>query len=106
MYPGRIAQAHPAGDLLKQYGTHGCPVDIVEDWTIEELDEAVAYGAHPTAKEETAATALRQEALEKVEQGFVKLVKWTDLRQHIINGKQTHVKISPIAAIPHKSRLF
>ena len=106
MYPGRIAQRHPAGDLLKQFGTEGCPVDIAEDWTIEQLDEAVAYGAHPSAEAVEAATALREEALEKVEQKFSKLVPWKELRKLIIAGKKRHTKVSPIAAIPHKSRKF
>jgi hypothetical protein len=106
MYPGRLAQLHPAGPMLQQYGTEGCPVDISEDWTIEQLDAAVAYGAHPSAETPEAIAALRQEALEKVEQNFCKLVPWKLLRQQIIAGKKQHTKISPIAAIPHKSRAF
>ena len=106
MFPGPLAQAHPAGDMLKQFGTHGCPVAIDEDWTIEQLDQAVAYGAHPSAERPEAARALREEALEKVEQKFAKLVPWKELRKQIVAGLKKRVKASPIAAIPHKSQLF
>ncbi|HEY9815755.1 MAG TPA: hypothetical protein V6D20_08145, partial [Candidatus Obscuribacterales bacterium] len=50
--------------------------------------------------------AIREEALEKVASGFVKLVKWKDLRSQIQAGTAPPVKISPIAAIPHKSCQF
>ena len=73
MYPGPLAQAHPAGPMLAQFGTHGCPVEITSDWTLEQLDQAVQYGAHPSAESIEAATALRTEALEKVEQGLPNL---------------------------------
>lgn len=106
MFPGKLAQCHSAGPLLQQYGSVGCPVDVTENWTLEQLDAAVAYGAHPSASTPAAAEALRKEALEKVEQGFAKLIPWKDLRQQITEGQKLHTKISPIAAIPHKSRLF
>ncbi|MCA1807601.1 MAG: hypothetical protein LC687_07120, partial [Actinobacteria bacterium] len=92
--------------MLQKFGTHGCPVEIISDWTLDKLDQAVAYGAHPSASSPEASEALRSEALEKVEQGFVKLIPWKILRQQIIDGSHRNTKISPIAAIPHKSRLF
>ncbi len=106
MFPGKIAQSHPAGPMLKQFGTKGCPVDIAENWTLAQLDEAVAYGAHPSASTPEAVTALREEALEKVDQGFCTLIPWKQLRAQIATGLKQHTKASPIAAIPHKSRLF
>ena len=106
MYPGRLAQRHPFGPTLKQYGTDGCPVHIMDKWGLAQLDAAVAYGAHPSAETPEATAALRAEALEKVEQGFAKLISWKHLRKLILAGHHKHTKISPIAAIPHKSRLF
>ena len=106
MFPGPIAQMHPAGPLLQTYGTQGCPVDLAEEWSLEQLDMAVAYGAHPSARTPEAIAAIRQEALEKVDQGFVTLVPWAQLRRDIVAGTAPSVKISPIAAIPHKSRQF
>ena len=92
--------------MLQHFGTHGCPVEVISDWTLQQLDQAVNYGAHPSATTPTAAAALRAEALEKVDQGFARLVSWSELRQTISDGAKLHSKISPIAAIPHKSRLF
>ena len=106
MYPGPFAQQHPAGPMLQKFGTEGCPVDIVDKWTIQQLDQAVAYGAHPSAENPIAAKALRAETLEKVNQQFARLVPWSELRRAMLAGHKTHTKISPIAAIPHKSRLY
>ena len=106
MYPGQLAQQHPAGPMLQKFGTEGCPVVVEEDWTIEQLDQAVEYGAHPSAESPEASRALREESMEKVKQGFTKLVPWTQIRQLILEGKKRNTKVSPIAAIPHKSRAF
>ena len=106
MFPGKLAQEHPFGPTLKQYGTTGCPATIAEDWTLQELDQAVAYGAHPSAETPEASAACRQEALEKVKQKFAKLVPWRRLRAQIVANRKRHTKVSPVAAIPHKSRLF
>jgi len=106
MAPGSIAQSHPAGPLLQQFAELGCTVDISEEWSLEALDKAVAYGAHPSARTPEAAKACRDEALEKVAQGFVTLIPWSKLRELIKQRKHTNTKISPIAAIPHKSRLY
>ena len=106
MAPGSIAQSHPAGSLLQQFAELGCTVDISEEWSLEALDKAVAYGAHPSARTPEAAKVCRDEALEKVAQGFVTLIPWSKLRELIKQRKHTNTKISPIAAIPHKSRLY
>ncbi|HEY9814735.1 MAG TPA: hypothetical protein V6D20_02865, partial [Candidatus Obscuribacterales bacterium] len=105
MYPGMFASLHPAGPMLHQYGTTGTPVDIDADWTIDQLDQAVAYGSHPSARAPEAAQCVRDEALEKVKVGYCRVVKWSDMRQALLKGQQ-HTKISPLAAIPHKSRKF
>ena len=106
MFPGKLAQRHPFGPTLRKYATDGCPVDIQEDWTLEELDAAVAYGAHPSAETPEASATCRQEALEKVQQNLAKHVPWKRLRKLILAGLKRHTKVSPVAAIPHKSRLF
>jgi len=46
--------------------------------------------------------ALRTEALEKVEQGFARLVTWDSIK----DNPPTNLKISPLAAVPHKSRRY
>jgi hypothetical protein len=66
------------------------------------IDAAIAYGAHPSALIPEAAAACRAETLEKVADGYAKLFPWTDLRAK----PPPNLKISPIAAIPHKSRAY
>ena len=65
------------------------------------MKAAIQKGAHPSARAPEAAAACRTETLEKVEQGFAKLVKWSDMQAN----PPTNLKMSPLAAIPHKSRL-
>ena len=95
MFPGRLAQKHPAGPMLKDCGTTGCPVEVSEDWTLDQLDQAVAYGAHPSASTPEAAKALQEKALEKVQQGFAKLIPWKELRALILQGLHTTPKSAP-----------
>ena len=106
MFPGPLAQNHPAGEMLIQFGTKGCPVEIADEWTLEQLDAAVAYGAHPSATTPEAAAALHAEAMEKVNAGLAQLRPWKEIRALLRKGLLKKVKVSPIAAIPHKSRLF
>ena len=102
MYPTGPALNHPAAPVLLQYAEDGCPVECGEDWTLERLDAAVACAAHPTAEDPVAAKALNTEVMEKVDEGLVDLYIWEELRKN----PPTQLKISPVAAIPHKSRLF
>ena len=104
--PGEIAQSHPAGPLLQEMATDGCRVEMRGDWTLEELDDAVQYGPHPTARDPEAAACCQEEALEKVAEGYCKIVPWSELRQRFKSGELPNLKISPIAAIPHKSRSY
>ena len=106
MIPGELAMRHPAGPMLHQWATTGCPVDIEHDWNLQQLDDAVAYGAHPSAKDPVAATALRLETMAKVDRGFAKVIRWSVLRRLLLKGENSNTKISPCAAIPHKSRKF
>ena len=106
MFPGDLAQRHPAGPMLRKWGENGCPVEITDNWTMEQLDEAVAYGAHPSARDPIAAKALCKETMEKVDKGFATVVRWSKMRRQLLAGQKHHTKVSPSAAIPHKSRLF
>jgi len=45
---------------------------------------------------------IREETLEKVQQGFARLVQWDDIKENL----PPNLKISPVAAVPHKSRQF
>ena len=102
MAPSGPAMAHPAAPLLLELATVGCTVANSDEWTIDALEAAINTGAHPSALVPEAAQQLRDETLEKVEQGFARLVAWADVRDQ----PPKTLKISPIAAVPHKSRGF
>merc|ERR1712115_77152 len=53
-----------------------------------------------SASTPAASKACRREALERVKEGTCRLVKWNDKK----HNPPKNLKISPIAAIPHKSR--
>ncbi len=56
MCPQSLAMSHPAGALLREYATYGCPTKTSAPWKKEEIWEAVARGPY--------ASAMSAEALE------------------------------------------
>lgn len=65
------------------------------------LEAAIKKGAHPSVLPPDAAGRLREETLEQVAHGYVRrLVTYAEIK----NNPPKNLKISPIAAIPHKSR--
>jgi len=102
MRPDESIRQHPAFNALYRYATEGCPVECGPSWTKEHLEAAVQRGPHISAKSEEAARCLREEAMEKVAQGEAEVIKWDDIKAN----PHPKLKISPLAAVPHKSRLF
>jgi hypothetical protein len=102
MNPSGPALDHPVAPLLQQYATTGCPAQVKDPFPLEAIEAAIQCGAHPSAKSLAATTALRKEAQEKVAQGYAKLIPWEELKKNL----PQNIRISPIAAIPHKSRDF
>jgi len=102
MCPNTTASHHPAFNLLLQYATTGCPADCGPKWTKDHIEAAIRWGPHPSARTPAAATALRQEALQKVTDGTAHLVNWTDIQHNI----PPNLKVSPLATVPHKSCQF
>ena len=102
MNPSGPALDHPAAPLLSDYAKYGCPVDCGPNWSRAQIEEALDYGAHPTAKIPEALECLIKEAEEKEKEGFVHILRWGDIK----NKLHPLFKLSPVAMIPHKSRLF
>jgi len=102
MRPNPCIRHHPAYETLLEYATDGCPVDCGETWSRIQLEAAIDRGNHASAQDPQAAKCLREEALEKVAQGSARIVKWTD----ICDEPHPNLKISPLAAVPHKSRIY
>jgi hypothetical protein len=99
MAPSGPALAHPAAPLLLELATLGCTVTNADVWMMEMFEAAIHKGAHPSALIPEAAKQLREETLEKVAQGYARLVTWAAIK----HTPPKMLKISLIAAIPHKS---
>jgi hypothetical protein len=73
MCPRGLAMSHPAGALLREYATYGCPTKTGAPWTKEKVWEAVARGPHASAMSAEALEHFRVEAEEKVKCGQANL---------------------------------
>ena len=102
MCPKGQALGHPAAQLLQEYAEVGCPVRTGKQWTKEMMEEAVQRGPHQSALTPEALEHFAAEAKEKVERGQARLVPWDEIK----DNPPPELKISPVAAIPHKSKAF
>jgi hypothetical protein len=102
MYPRNEVLYHPAGPHLLQYALDGCPVNCGDDWTLKQLKPAIRNGAHTSANVPEAAEACKKEALERAKEGLCRLVNWDDIKHNF----PKNLKIPPLTAVPHKSRVY
>ncbi len=100
--PAGLALHHPAAELLKEWASYGCPTCTGRPWAPTEMQEAVDHGPHCSAMSDDAIVHFEAEVAEKVKSGQAKLVAWMSIK----DNPPTELKISPIAAIPHKSKQF
>ena len=106
MCPFNLANEHPAAERLHEYATKGCPVKSGRHWSREEVAAAVERGPHATAMEESAMAQFHAEALDKEKRGLIKIMGWKELAALPENEFPKALKVSPISAVPHKSRPF
>jgi hypothetical protein len=102
MCPAGIATSHPAGELLAEWATMGCPTKTGCPWTKKETWEAVEPGPHQSTLSPEALAHFAEESVEKVKAGQANLVLWDDIK----DNPPTQLKIPLIAAIPHQSKAF
>ena len=102
MCPTGRALNHPAADTLRKWATFGCPTRTGRNWTREEMWEAVERGPHRSATTPEALMHFAEEIKEKLRKNQARIVPWEDLK----DNPPAQLKISLIAAIPHKSKAF
>ena len=102
MRPQGMATSHPAFLTLQQYATKGCPAKTGRHWTKEEMQAAIDRGNHISARQPEAVKAYQAEIQEKIEKKQAKIILWDDIK----DNPPKQLKISPLAMVPHKSRLF
>jgi hypothetical protein len=97
-----LALEHLAAPTLQEYATYECPAKTGKEWTKAEIWEAIEWGPHVSALSVEALEHFQAEAHKKVATGQVTIIDW-DMIKH---DPPPQMKISPIAAIPHKSKAF
>jgi hypothetical protein len=102
MCPMGRALHHPTAELLNQWATFGCPTNTGNPWSKEEMWAAVARGPHQSALASAALEHLAAEATKKVRTNQARIVAWDDIK----DDPPPQLKISPITAIPHKSKAY
>ena len=102
MCPKGLALDHPAAATLNEYATYGCPAKTGKPWTKAEIWEAVERRPHASALVPEALKHFKQEAAKKVAMGQATIVEWDTIK----DNPPLQMKVSPIAAIPHKSKPY
>ena len=102
MAPQGLALKHEAATILKDWEQFGCPTATGSDWTTTQIQAAINRGPHKSALEPDALEHFATEVANKVAKGQARVVLWDDIKHD--HPKQ--LKISPVAAIPHKSRAY
>ncbi len=97
-----LALEHPAASTLQEYATYGCPAKTGKEWTKAEIWEAVEWGPHVSALSVEALKHFKEEARVKVATGQATIVDWDTIK----HNPPPQMKVSPIAAILHKSKAF
>ncbi len=99
MAPQGLALHHEAAGVLVEWERMGCPTCTGRDWTLEEIQAAIDRGPHRSALDPEALQHFKDEVQEKVAKGQARVVLWDDIR----GNHPRQLKVSPVAAIPHKS---
>jgi len=102
MCPDGLALHHPAAAKLLEYAMDGCPTRTGQNWTVGEMQEAIERGPHVSALVPEAMEQLAQEVIAKEKKGQCRVIEWDSIK----HDPPKELKVSPIAMIPHKSRLF
>ena len=96
---------HHVGPIFK-YAQEGCLVDVGHDWTKEEIITSAQRGPHISALDPEAIAIIRSEVEDKVREGFAEIVTLDKIEHLLGTDEWVHLKILPLAMVPHKSRHF
>jgi hypothetical protein len=102
MCPQGLATSHPAGELLAEWSQLGCPTKTRQPWSKMEMWEAIEWGPNQLSLSPEAIAHFKAKSKEKVTAGQAQIFGWDDIK----DNPPPHLKVSPIAAIPHKSKDF
>lgn len=94
--------AHDAIPLLQGYTCNGCPVNCGLNWSREHIEMMIIRGSHRKALAINSVHQLRQENRDKVAQLYARMMQWGNIKHNC----PSKLKVSPMAMIPHNSKLY
>jgi hypothetical protein len=102
MCPVGLAMEHPAADMLMDWAQFGCPTKTGKPWTRADIEETIKRGPHQLALSPEAIQHFAEEIKGKIRMNQARVIGWDTIK----DNPPPKLKISPIAAIPHKSKAF
>jgi hypothetical protein len=102
MAPQGLALQHEAAQLLTDWEKFGCPTMTGWDWTLEQIQAAINHSPHLSALKPEAIAHFKEEVRDKVAKGQACVVLWDDIKANHL----PQLKVSPVAAIPHKLHAY
>jgi hypothetical protein len=87
---------------LIDWAQFGCPTKTGKLWTRVDINEAIERGPHQLALSPEVIQHFAEEIKEKIRTNQARVIKWDTIK----DNPPPELKISPIAAIPHKSKAF
>ncbi len=100
--PVGLATSHSAGPLLNKWATFGCPTMTGRPWSTQQMEAAIARGPHKLALTAAAILHFAPKIKEKVVASQACMIKWDDIK----HNPPAQLKISPTAAVTHKSKPY
>ena len=102
MYPAGLDLHHPYTGKFLKFATKGYPGMTGHPWTLNQMEEAIYQGPRGSELQPAAIKILAEEVAAKENKVQRKVVLWDSIK----DNPPDKLKISPIAMIPPKSRLF
>ncbi len=102
MNPQGLVLRHEAANILSDCAQFGCPTRKGRDWSVSDIEAAIKRGPHKLSLALEALAHFAEEVTTKVNKGQVHVVLWDDIH----TSHPRHLKVSPVAAIPHKLHAY
>jgi CCR4-NOT transcriptional regulation complex NOT5 subunit len=90
---------HPFTETLREW-EEGVPVDCGEDWTLAQIEAAIAQGPHQSAMTPESLELIQEDIAYQVRAGYAEVVEWAWLKDNL----PAQLKISPLAVVPQANR--
>jgi hypothetical protein len=100
MKPTGVALLHPFSSNLQEWHEKGIPVDCVDPWSRQAIEESIKRGNRVSATTKKVIDLIKSDVDYQIKAGFTKLVPWETIK----DDPPENLKISPVAVIFYKER--